>query len=667
MSTTLASTPTHLLNSVGADSGLTPAHVRKLGWKYHDDASELHASFPPLAAIEMPTFNLQGKRSPTLRVRFVDPDTSELGFGKYATLRGGQIQVYFPPLLRKPKTWSKIAKDTTQDLLITEGEKKAASSTRAGFPCLGLQGVDCFTDPMTGKLHDDLAQIDWHGRKAFITYDSDVTDKKEVRAAMRRLAGLLFREGAEVYGVRLPGADGEKVGLDDYLVAGGDLASALQQAKELVPHRQLRDLDDQYVMVRSPACIRHINKPDRIFRLSNTDFEIIHNDPVTSTDPSTGKAISVPVGLLWKKHYPERPEVDSAGYFPNRPKIFEDKLNLWPGWGVEPKRGSTQVWQKLLRGVFGNRPKLIHWFEQWCAYPIQNPGAKMLTAVFIWGGGQGTGKSSIGEFLVRIYGADSGGQLLSDDALNDKYNGWLEHTGFATVDDLSAENPKLLRAHLKRLITAPTIPVRRMYQEHSAVENHCNFMFTSNSISSIPLDESGNRRFFVIQAPNKPEHPIEWYTQTMDRYLHTSGPSHVMYRLLHDIDCSKFNPRASAPETEDRTNAVAVSAPEIGVWLKEIVDDTAAWLDQRLLPADAEILSTQQLAGLASHDLKRNVSERQIGLHAVNAGLVKLGQMAPLPDKKRPTVWSIRNHAKYRGKDKLKKARGEYLRTFPVV
>ena len=65
----------------------------------------------------------------------------------------------------------------------------------------------------------------------------------------------------------------------------------------------------------------------------------------------------------------------------------------WPGWGVEPCKGDVTLWRELLDFLFhGADAAHREWFERWCAYPIQHPGAKMKSTLVIHGP-QGTGKN----------------------------------------------------------------------------------------------------------------------------------------------------------------------------------------------------------------------------------------------------------------------------------
>ena len=83
-----------------------------------------------------------------------------------------------------------------------------------------------------------MALPDWKlvrlkGREVLIAYDSDVMTKPEVRRSLRGITTWLEFIGAKVRHVILPdGEDGAKVGLDDYLAAGHDVAELAGLARD---------------------------------------------------------------------------------------------------------------------------------------------------------------------------------------------------------------------------------------------------------------------------------------------------------------------------------------------------------------------------------------------------------------------------------------------------
>jgi hypothetical protein len=125
-----------------------------------------------------------------------------------------------------------VLKDPSVRIAITEGEKKAAKAMQEGIPCIGLVGVWGFQRKRNRnakgrpygdrQLIGDLAQISWNGRRVIIVYDSDAAENEQVLRAEFALGETLGRHGAKVFSVRLAaGKNGEKVGLDDFLLSNG--------------------------------------------------------------------------------------------------------------------------------------------------------------------------------------------------------------------------------------------------------------------------------------------------------------------------------------------------------------------------------------------------------------------------------------------------------------
>ena len=156
--------------------------------------------------------------SPYVRVRLDSPrPMSDGSSARYLTRRGERNHLYLPPNLP-----SSALSDPTVALTITEGEKKALKACQEGIPCVGLAGVWCWKTKIDGEsvALPGLDSIVWRGRQAVIAFDSDSQTNRSVRAAQDALAEELAGREAQVRIPKLPaGPNGEKVGLDDYLLA----------------------------------------------------------------------------------------------------------------------------------------------------------------------------------------------------------------------------------------------------------------------------------------------------------------------------------------------------------------------------------------------------------------------------------------------------------------
>lgn len=120
-------------------------------------------------------------------------------------------------------------------LIVTEGIRKGDAAVTAGWCAIALLGVWNWRG--TNDVGGVTALPDWeyvavNGRDVYITYDSDVMLKPNVHTALVRAGAFLAHRGARVGYVYLPaGETGVKVGLDDWLAAGNDIATLPQLAR----------------------------------------------------------------------------------------------------------------------------------------------------------------------------------------------------------------------------------------------------------------------------------------------------------------------------------------------------------------------------------------------------------------------------------------------------
>jgi hypothetical protein len=158
-----------------------------------------------------------------------DPRTTKAGKTvKYETPIKARMTVDVPPRARD------ALGDPSRPLWITEGVRKADAAVTAGLTCVALLGVwnwrgrNDYDASTALAFWESVALAD---RCVYLAFDSDVMQKRSVHAALTRLGAFLGRRGAQVAYVYLPSGDGAKVGLDDYLAAGGTVAELVHSAR----------------------------------------------------------------------------------------------------------------------------------------------------------------------------------------------------------------------------------------------------------------------------------------------------------------------------------------------------------------------------------------------------------------------------------------------------
>ncbi len=199
------------------------------GYRTVQDPAELAAlGFKPaqrrVPALLVPIRDVHGEIA-THQVRPDEPRPArrEGKFIKYETRAGSRMVVDVPSRVR-----ARLG-DPTSTLWITEGAKKVDALLSHGCDAIGLLGVWNWrgTNAQGGKtVLADFEHVAWNGRRVLLAFDSDAATKPEVARALRRLRGLLESRGAQVQVVQLPSEPGgAKLGVDDYLAAGHDVAS----------------------------------------------------------------------------------------------------------------------------------------------------------------------------------------------------------------------------------------------------------------------------------------------------------------------------------------------------------------------------------------------------------------------------------------------------------
>jgi putative DNA primase/helicase len=106
-------------------------------------------------------------------------------------------------------------------LYVCEGEKKTLAAHQAGLNAVGIGGL--WNWLTNGEPIDDLKLIAWDGRDVVIIPDSDVFNRQDLVRAVYAFGRELRERGAAISVAQIPQPAQQKIGLDDYLVSGGQV------------------------------------------------------------------------------------------------------------------------------------------------------------------------------------------------------------------------------------------------------------------------------------------------------------------------------------------------------------------------------------------------------------------------------------------------------------
>lgn len=641
-------------------SGLSAADAEKLGMTYlqRQQVTALDPSFSELASLRIGYYGIDGKPisdwpqgAPFYRLRYLE---TPQGFAAQTTRK---MQRYAQPARTAPVAyyprnidWNPLVKDTERDVIITEGELKAAKACKEGFHTIGLGGVHNWHSNRMGLAWlESLDYLDWKRRRVLICFDSDYRENPHIATALHQLSEALHERGALSHIVSLPSIAGlDKVGLDDYFVSSGPGAKArfkalLDEAEPLGLTQPLWGLNKSYLFVRDPGMV--VQQSDGT-QYDMPKFQMIEGARVYHANKmradGTVSHARVSATDAWIK-WPLRREVDILTYAPGKPRLITTPramYNLWSGWGVEPQKGNVKRFTDLVSHLFtGAGTEARDWFLRWLAYPLQHPGTKMYTAVVVHGRNHGTGKSLLGATMGRIYGESNYATVGRGD-LHSSFNDWADSKQFVMGDDVAGSDKRADIDFLKKLITQETIRINKKYVPAYVVPDCVNYYFTSNNPDSFYLDDD-DRRFFVHQVQVEPL-PMAFYGDYAD-WLSNGGAS-AIYQYLLELPMGDFNPAARALYTAAKAQMTDIGHSDLGRWVRDMLESPDYVLRVGGVGIPSQLMTSIELLNIYDPTGGTRVTSSGIGreLARVGATVVLSGRRVRLSDGSRLTYYAVR-------------------------
>jgi hypothetical protein len=266
--------------------------------------------------------------------------------------------------------------------------------------------------------------------------------------------------------------------------------------------------------------------------------------------------------------------------------------------------------------LFQSDPAARKWFEIWLAYPLQNPGVKMLTAAVICGVAKGTGKTLVAYLMGDIYG-DNFIEIGNDD-LKGQFNSWASNRQFIYADEITGGDARVDADKLKRINTK--------FVPQYTLPDVTNYMISGNHPDTIFL-EDGDRRYFVHEVIGPPCSTPGFY-QRLDAWRKAGGAAHLFDYLL-GLDLTGFDPNAAAPETAAKRQMLVHSRSDLDAWVATLKEDPyqALRLLGEQVARDCELFAPGILLRAYDPDGHRKVTATgmgkalaRAGFHPVNAG-----------------------------------------------
>ena len=241
-------------------------------------------------------------------------------------------------------------------------------------------------------------------------------------------------------------------------------------------------------------------------------------------------------------------------------------LNLWSGWGVEPKPGETTVLKEMIRdSLCGGHQNQFEFLMKALAWKIQHP-SEILDVALVFTGGKGIGKTTFGERVMgRIFGNHFFKAVMVDQVTG-RFRGHLRETMFLFADEAFRSVTRENVGALNALITDKEIPIEAKGKDIIRAKNRVALMVGANDWT-VPLT-TDDRRYFIadvsthlavpqdLTEAEKEKHPNAAYWRKFDVPLSTGElQGAFLHELMHMPISDGWHPRYNIPLTRAAAEA----------------------------------------------------------------------------------------------------------------
>ena len=312
------------------------------------------------------------------------------------------------------------------------------------------------------------------------------------------------------------------------------------------------------------------------------DFKLRYENRSISVIGADGRVKPTQLSGYWLKHWNRR-QYSGATIAPGKPRDLPDgRLNLWSGYGVEPRQGEWTLMKRHIYGVLakGEREAAIYLFR-WGAWVLQHPGERAEVALVLRGG-KGCGKGTFLNALLRCFGIHA--QYISRaEHLVGRFNAHFRNCLFLFVDEGYWAGDKQNEGALKALITEPAISIEGKGTNLEQWPNRISVAMASNEKWVVPAG-AGERRYAVFDCDDRyvmgqcSNDERKAYFEALHHEMQHGGLEAMLFELL-SMPLGGWHPR-EVYETKALQDQKGESLSPLQEWWESIVQDGSLPDDQ---------------------------------------------------------------------------------------
>ena len=209
---------------------------------------------------------------------------------------------------------------------------------------------------------------------------------------------------------------------------------------------------------------------------------------------------------------------------------------------------------------------------------MQNPDKHPGVIIVLKSRKQGTGKSTLGVVMLRIFGQH--GALIDDsERLLGRFNDWLEPISFILAEEILWAGDHKTADKLKSRVTADTVQIERKGGAIRDIPNRLHIMMTTNHDHAVAAGV-GDRRDVVYDVSDERACDKNWF-DPIYQDLDDGSTSEFLY-FLQNVKLGEWHPRqilktAEATEQQRMTGDSICQWSQACIYADAIVGARTIW------------------------------------------------------------------------------------------
>jgi hypothetical protein len=243
------------------------------------------------------------------------------------------------------------------------------------------------------------------------------------------------------------------------------------------------------------------------------------------------------LGQWWLNHL-DRLTYNNLIFRPGSDKVIDGNLNLWRGWGVEPKPGDWFLMREHVRVVMtSGKPEMYKYVIRWLAWAVQNPDQRAEVAL-VFRGGKGVGKGTLGNVMCQMFGQHS--IHISNSKYLTGFNSHMRDACFMFADEAYWPGDKSAEGDLKRLVTESSLFIEGKGQDAVPWPNMLHVLMASNEDWIVPASDN-ERRWVLNEVSDIHIQDPSWF-EPIYKQMEEGGTSAMLHDLL-TVELDGWHPR----------------------------------------------------------------------------------------------------------------------------